>query len=152
MEKKLLLSLILIFALPITACSSDIPNDVQEIEVRAHISDVKTYGDTRVINDKDKVQKVRNILNDANWEKKVTDMERLADFRFSFAFVDQEIEAKAVTYELWISPTLDKVEIAKGEREYTQLNKKNSALLFENLTGRKLSQLQVDREESSVPQ
>ena len=68
-------------------------------------------------------------------------MARPADYRFGFRFKNPDIEAKAVLYELWISPNKDKVELViDAESKYAQLDKNKSALLFEILTGEKLSE------------
>jgi hypothetical protein len=37
--------------------------------------------------------------------------------------------------------TLETVEIMKGQSEYTHLNEEDSAILYEMLTGKKLSEL-----------
>jgi hypothetical protein len=85
---------------------------------------------------------VKDIINDIDWENVKVDMARPADYRFKFQFKNPEIEAKAVSYELWISPNKDKVELViNAESKYIQLDKKRSAELFEILTGGKLSDL-----------
>ncbi|WP_212972510.1 hypothetical protein [Bacillus sp. J14TS2] len=60
------------------------------------------------------------------------EMEHLPDYRFSFHYKNPNIEAKAVLYEFWISPNKDKVEpVIDAESKYAQLDKNESALLFE---------------------
>ena len=66
-----------------------------------------------------------------------------ADYRFVFQYKNPNIEAKAVLYELWISPNKDKVELVidADERKYVRLDNNKSAELFEILTDGKLSNL-----------
>lgn len=125
----------------ITGCSSGIENEEQSIEVQKRIGDENKYEDFKEITDNKKVQKVKSILDKADWENAKVDMVRPADYRFGFQFKNPEIEAKAVLYEIWISPNIDKVEVVKGDNEYVQLNEENSTVLFEILTGERLFDL-----------
>jgi hypothetical protein len=142
-KRKLLLPLFILFTMLATGCSNDVSNEEQNIEVRERIyPDTNEYRNLNEISNNEQVRQVRDILNDAKWEEKVVDMARLADFRFTFQFKDPNIEAKPVIHELWISPTLETVEIIKGQSEYTHLNEKDSAILYEVLTGEKLAELE----------
>ncbi|MGD6968753.1 hypothetical protein ACQCVP_20245 [Rossellomorea vietnamensis] len=142
-KRKLLLALFILFTMLATGCSNDVSNEEQNIEVRERIyPDTNEYRNLNEISNNEQVRQVRDILNDAQWEEKVVDMARLADFRFTFQFKDPNIEAKPIIHELWISPTLETVEIIKGQSEYTHLNEKDSAILYEVLTGEKLSELE----------
>ncbi|MCA1054269.1 hypothetical protein LCM10_04655 [Rossellomorea aquimaris] len=141
--KILLFSLFILHTMFATGCSNDVSNVEQYIEVREHIyPDTNEYKNMNEISNNKQVRQVREILNEAEWEEKVVDMPRFADFRFTFQFKDSDIEAKSVLYQLWISPSLKTVEIVKGQSEYTHLNEKNSAILYEGLTGEKLSELE----------
>jgi hypothetical protein len=69
-------------------------------------------------------------------------MVRRSDYRFAFQFKNPNIEAKAVLYELWISPNSEQLELVIDiESKYVQLNKNKSSELFEILTGKKLSDI-----------
>ena len=106
------------------------------------VGDENKYEDFKEITDHEQVQKVKEILNDIDWENGVVNMARPADYRFIFQFKNPEIEAKAVLYELWISPNKDKVELViDAESKYVQLDTGKSAELFEILTGGKLSDI-----------
>ena len=61
-------------------------------------------------------------------------------YRFSFQFKNPKIEAKAVLYQMWISPNKDKVEVMMGDNQYAQLTIENAATLFEIITGETLSE------------
>jgi len=125
----------------ITGCSSGIENEEQNIEVQKRIGDENKYEDFKEISDNKQVQKVKGILDSADWKNAKVDMARPADYRFGFQFKNPNIEAKAVLYEIWISPNKDKVEVVKGDNDYVQLNEENSTVLYEILTGEKLSDL-----------
>ncbi|MGM8215627.1 hypothetical protein ACLIA0_08620 [Bacillaceae bacterium W0354] len=131
--------MILIF---VVGCSNVIETEEQYIEVQKRIGDENKYEDFKEITDNEQVQKVKDILNDINWEIAKVDMAHPADYRFIFQFKNPELETKAMLYELWISPNKDKVELViDAESKYIQLNASKSTELFEILTGGKLSEL-----------
>lgn len=139
---KYLFAFIGIISIFIVGCSNVINTEEQYVEVQKRIGDENKYEDFREITDNEQVQKVKDILNDIDWENAKVDMAQPADYRFIFQFENPEIEAKAVSYELWISPNKDKVELViDAESKYIQLDKSKSAELFEILTGGKLSDL-----------
>ncbi|EMI9087925.1 hypothetical protein [Bacillus sp. AW] len=113
----------------ITGCSNILGNEEQRIEVEKHIGD-NEYEDLKVVTDNDEVLQVKKILNDTNFENKKVEMSRPGDYRFIFQFKNPKIEAKAVLYQIWISPNKDKVEIKAGDNQYAQLEGKHAATLF----------------------
>lgn len=120
----------------VTACVNGIESQEQKIEVQKRHGENK-YEDYKEITDKEQIQNVKIIFEKANWENAKVNMVRRADYRFLFQYKNPEIEAKAVLYELWISPNKDKVEVVKGDNEYVLLSEGDSAVLFEILTGEK---------------
>ncbi|MEL3971686.1 hypothetical protein AAEO50_05270 [Rossellomorea oryzaecorticis] len=141
--RKLLFYLFILFTILVTGCSNELSNEEQNIEVRERSDyDPNKYRNLKEISNNEQVRQVRDILNDAKWEEKIVNMTRLADYRFTFHFKNPDIEAKPVIYELWISPDLDTVEVIRGQREYTQISEQNSEILYETLTGNKLSELE----------
>lgn len=130
----LVFSVICLFV--VTSCSNNIGNHNQTIEVQKHAGD-NHYEDLKVITDKNKVLQVKKILNDTNFENKKVEMSRSADYQFVFQFKNPKIEAKAVLYQMWISPNKDKVEIMAGDNQYAQLAEKDAATLFQIITGEK---------------
>lgn len=117
----------------ITGCS----NQEQNIDVQKRTGDENNYEDFKIITNNEQVQRVRKIIDNINWETAKVQMVRPADYRFAFQFTN---EAKAVLYELWISPNKDKVELLiDAGNKYVQLDRNTSAELFEVLTGEKLS-------------
>jgi hypothetical protein len=131
-----------ILSILIAGCANPIGNEEQNIVVQKHISEENKYEDFKEISDSKQVQQVIEIINDIQWESAKVDRGRPADYRFIFQFKNPNIEAKAVLYELWISPNKDKVELVIGvESKYAQLEKNKSAELFEIITGEKLSEL-----------
>lgn len=136
---KYLITLIVIISTSITSCSNLKGNEEQNIIVQKRIVDVNNYEDFKVITINEKVQKVREILDNINWEHTKVDMVYPADYRFIFQFKNPEINGKAVLYEFWISPDKDKVELAvSAESKFVQLDKNSSAELYKILIGGKL--------------
>ncbi|WP_102349047.1 hypothetical protein [Bacillus sp. Marseille-P3661] len=139
---RYLIAFIGIISIFVAGCSNAIENAEQNIEVQKRIVDDFKYKDTKEITNNEQVQKAKEILDEIDWENAKVNMVRPADYRFVFQFENPELEAKAVLYELWISPNKDKVEIViDTQSKYIQLNKIKSAQLFEILTGGKLSDL-----------
>jgi hypothetical protein len=138
---KYFITFIVIISTFITGCSNQIENEDQNIIVKRRIADTNHYEEFKVVKNNEKVQQVREILDKADWAHAKVDMANIADYRFIFEFKNPEIQgqAKAVLYELWISPNKDQVELAINvSSEYVQLDKKSSAEIFKILTGRKL--------------
>ncbi|MEH7622280.1 hypothetical protein V7426_18805 [Bacillus thuringiensis] len=133
----LVFSVICLFV--VTSCSNNIGNHDQTIEVQKHAGD-NHYEDLKVITDKNKVLQVKKILNDTNFENKKVEMSRSADYQFVFQFKNLKIEAKAVVYQMWISPNKDKVEIKAEDNQYAQLAEKDTAAFMKIVTGEKLAE------------
>ncbi|MBE7127682.1 hypothetical protein [Bacillus mycoides] len=121
----------------VTGCSNRLGNEDQRIEVQKHVGDDK-YEDFKIVTDNNQVLQVKKILNDIHFENKKVEMSRSADYHFVFQFKNPKIEAKAVLYQIWISPNKDKVEVMAGDNRYAQLEGKNAATLFQIVTGEKL--------------
>lgn len=127
------IALIGIISMSIAGCS----NQEQSVEVQKRIGDENNYEDFKIITNHQQVQKIREIIDNIDWETAKVQMVRPADYRFAFQYKN---EAKAVLYELWISPKKDRVElIIDAGNKYVQLDKNTSAELFETLTGKNLS-------------
>lgn len=124
----------------LVGCSNDIQNTEQSIVVEKLIGDENNnnYEELREITDNEQVQKVREILKEANWINAKAERVNSPDYRFAFRFTNTNIEAKAVLYELWITPNKDKVELM-GANQYVRLDEDKSAELFEIITGEKLA-------------
>ncbi|MEK7015914.1 hypothetical protein [Bacillus sp. FSL R9-9410] len=120
----------------VTGCSNILGNEDQRIEVQKRVGD--DYEDLNVVTDNNQVLQVKKILNAIHFENQKAEMSRSADYHFVFQFKDPKIEAKAVLYQIWISPNKDKIEIMSGDNRYAQLEGKNAATLFEIVTGEKL--------------
>ncbi|MED2791240.1 hypothetical protein P4256_05805 [Bacillus wiedmannii] len=128
---------IAICILIITGCSNIVGNEDQRIQVQKHIGD-NEYKDFKMATDNNEVLQVKKILNDTTFENKKVEMSRPADYHFIFQFKNPKIEAKAVLYQIWISPNKDKIEIIAGDSWYVQLEGKHAATLFQIVTGEKL--------------
>nr|WP_262177798.1 hypothetical protein [Saccharococcus sp. Marseille-Q5394] len=122
----------------LVGCSNEIQNTEQSIVVEKRIGDENNYEDFREVTDNEQVQKLLEILQDANWINAKAERVNPPDYRFAFRFKNPNIEAKAVLYELSITPNKDKVELIGGN-QYVRLDKNKSAELFEIVTGEKLT-------------
>lgn len=138
--RKLVLVFVAICIFIVTGCSNILGNEDQRIEVQKHVGDDK-YEDFKIVTDNNPVLQVKKILNDTNFENKKVEMSRSADYRFIFQFENPKIEVKAVSYQIWISPNKDRVEIMAGDNRYAQLEGKNAATLFWIVTGEKLAKV-----------
>ncbi|MBH0345796.1 hypothetical protein ABB03_04350 [Bacillus thuringiensis] len=135
-DRNLSVVFIAIVIFIVTGCSNIIGNEDQTIKVQKHVDN--KYEDLKVVTDNKQVRQVKKILNDAHFENKKVEMSRPADYHFIFQFKNPKIEAKAVLYQIWISPNKDKIEIIAGNSQYVQLEGKNAATLFQIVTGEKL--------------
>ena len=122
----------------LVGCSNDIENMEQSIIVEKRIGDENNYGDLREVTDNEQVQKLKEILKDANWINAKAKMASPPDYRFSFRYKNPEIEGQAVVYQLWITPNKENVELI-GVNEYVKLDISMSAELFEIVAGEKLA-------------
>jgi hypothetical protein len=124
-----------IISLFTAGCFDGMKNEEQYIEVKKRVGDENQYEAFKKITTDNQVQKVKDILKDSDWENAKVSMVRPPDYRFVFRFKNPEIKAKAVLYELWISPNKEQVELViDAESKYVQLDKKKSAKLIEILT------------------
>ncbi|OJE42812.1 hypothetical protein BAQ49_11605 [Bacillus proteolyticus] len=136
--RNLIVVFIAICIFIVTGCSNILGNEDQRIEVQKRIGD--DYEDLNVVTDKNQVLQVKKILNEIHFENKKVEMSRSADYHFVFQFKNPKIEAKAVLYQIWISPNKDKVEVMAGDNRYAQLEGKNAVTLFLIVTGEKLAE------------
>jgi hypothetical protein len=124
----------------LVSCSKDIENEEQILKVQQYMGNENNA--FIEIHTKERVQQVKDIVANIDWENAQVSMVRPPDYRFGFQYKNPNIEAKTVLYELWISPDKDKVELViDAESKYAQLDKKNSAILYELITEEKLSDL-----------
>nr|WP_140421265.1 hypothetical protein [Bacillus cereus] len=135
-DRNLSVVFIAIVIFIVTGCSNIIGNEDQTIKVQKHVDN--KYEDLKVVTDNKQVRQVKKILNDAHFENKKVEMSRPADYHFIFQFKNPKIEAKAVLYQIRISPNKDKIEIIAGNSQYVQLEGENAATLFQIVTGEKL--------------
>ena len=137
--KKMYILTAVISLVFIMGCS-DSSNDEaleKDTQVEQHIDDKSNYESTIDITDDKQAEQIKSILNDIKWEN--LQVEMVSPPHYNFKLVT---ETEVVSYNLWISPNKNKIEITipyKGK--YAQADEKTSAELFELLTGNKLSDL-----------
>jgi len=136
---KFLFAIVAFSLLLLIGCSKGIEDEEQRIEVQKRSGN--EYEKFKVVEDAKKVERVKQILTRINWQNAEVSMSRPSDYQFFFQFKNPAILAKAVLYSVWISPNNEQVEIVKGDSQYAQLTREDSARLFELLTGDNLTGL-----------
>lgn len=105
----------------------------QYIKVEKRIGDQNSFEDFKTISNHEQVEKVREILKEAEWEKAKVEREGPPEYQFMFIPKESTIEAKAVLYQVWIRNNI--LNIDSGDNHNTQLDDENSKLLFDILIG-----------------
>ncbi|WHY85734.1 hypothetical protein QNH39_24530 [Neobacillus novalis] len=81
------------------------------------------------ISDTETINKVLSVLRNADWENAKVSISRPPDFKINNL------------YDIWISPQNNRLEVViEGENKYVKLSKKGSQVLYEIITGEKLSE------------
>lgn len=133
---KFMVVLFGIVAICLIGCS----NEEQYIQVQKRIGEENNYEDFKKITASKKVKKVKKILNDIEWQNAQVNMIHPPDYKFAFQYKAPNVEAKAVLYNLWISPNKNKIELViDAESKYVQLDTETSAELFQILVGELVS-------------
>jgi len=120
----------------VAGCSKEIVNEEQKIKVDIWVEGKGDYEYFNEITNSDEVQKFQEIVFNIEWENASEQLERPADYKFIFQFINPNIEAKAVTYKLWINPNNDLVEIGMEDKASLKLNKEKSITLIKILTNK----------------
>ncbi|WP_332634879.1 hypothetical protein [Halalkalibacter flavus] len=122
--EKLLFLLLSYLLLTVTACSDEtkidvtpvVENEEMKIVVQKRIEYQNDYENFREITQKEQVQKVKEIINDAIWENVEVEMAEPPHYKFRFRNPNPE---EAGLYDVWISPKNDKLEIVSRNKGYT---------------------------------
>ncbi|QSX07256.1 hypothetical protein JYG23_07910 [Sedimentibacter sp. zth1] len=139
---KVFIALTVFCLVLIVGCSNKLINEGNKIIVEKRVSEANEYEPFNEINDKEKVQNVKDILDKIKWKNIDVDMVRPADYIFYFKDSNEISEAKGLTYNLWKSPNKDKIEISIDfESKYIQLDKEKSEELFQIIVGKSLSEI-----------
>ena len=140
MKKVVLLMIVMVFI--VSACSSNrLIDNFNEVVVKEHVGESDVYKEARRIQDDKTIQKIRDEIKGIEWEEGVqVTMVRLPDYKFHLIEADAESEAVGHAYDLWVSPSGNKIElIFENESKYVQLDRERSAELFHSLIGEKLN-------------
>lgn len=105
----------------------------QKIEVEK-INEEGNYEDFKEITSSKNVKKAKKILRNADWEKSKVNMGRPPDYQFIFQFINPSINAKALSYSVWINPNNNTLEVVQGDQQYVHLDEKDASILFDVLT------------------
>ena len=134
MKKGFLLLLISVFIITIFGCSNQVKNanvipDVKTLEILKN-DGTDNYKQLKKISDTETINKVLSVLRNADWENAKVSMSRPPDFKINNL------------YDIWISPEKNRLEVViEGESKYVILSKKDSQVLYEIITGEKLSEI-----------
>lgn len=127
-----------IFLIFIAGCSKDINNKGNRIIVQKRVGENK-YVQFKEINDVKKVLKIKNMLDNVDWENAQVSMVYPPNYKFHYENRNEQNKLNGLIYSLWISPGKNTVELViEGESKYGQLNKSKSVELFETITGERL--------------
>jgi hypothetical protein len=138
---KVFIVFTVVFFVLMVGCSNGIKNEGNKIVVEKRIGETDKYEYYNEIKNSKEVEKVKDILNSISWENAEVDMAYPPQYKFYFENTNEEKKSNEITYELWISPNKDKIElIIDSESKYIQLNKEKSVELFKMITGRKLNE------------
>lgn len=116
----------------LTACLKPVFSGDQYILIEKRVGEEEKYEEFKKVTAQRKVEKVRAIIQNARWEKAEVERERPPDYLFFFQFKDSDVEAKAILYELWVSPAGDHIELVRNN-EHAQLDQGVSAEMMEIL-------------------
>jgi len=121
--------------------------DILEIESTGDIiidiydaNDKDKYEPFRMLNDSDRFEDVKGVLDNAEWETAEVSMSRAGDFRFETIDNREKEKRVSTTYYLWVSSGGKKVELVdEGRALYVQLSDSESEKLYKLLMGKNLS-------------
>ena len=121
--------ILLVLLLIVSGCSEIIKG--QYITVQK-VLDEDHYESFNEVTNRKQVRKVRELLDDANWEVLKEDMKGTADYQFQFPFKNGGHD-KIMSYYLWISEDRKTVEVTTDSRDYTNFSEEDSGKLLEIL-------------------
>lgn len=101
----------------------------EKLLIEKRVGTENQYENSKEITDKDKIEKVLNILQKANWESAKIEMDQSPELKINNKYL------------IWLSPQKDMLEvIIQGENKYTKLSKKDSEAIYEIITDEKLGE------------
>ena len=106
----------------------------QKITVQKRTGEEDIFEEFREVTKRKQVTNAINIVKNAKWENAKVEMERFADYQFQFPSKINS-ENKIASYQLWISPDGEYLEIVTHSDKYAKLSKDDSADLYEILLG-----------------
>ena len=102
----------------------------QRIEVHKLVLNENIYEEYKNVTKQNDVNEVRRIIKDTTWESSTSKPSRPADYIFVFQYVNPKLEAKAISYQLWIEDK-NRVEIYRDTDEHTLLSKEDSTIILD---------------------
>lgn len=132
------ISLFLVFAVRcVNENKSEENKIVVEKRVEKRVGEADKYERYNEIKGNKELKRVKNILDNIKWENAEVSMTSPPHYKFHFEGINGN--ANGTVYELWISPSKDKVELVlDSASKYAELNKQVSRELFRIITGKEL--------------
>lgn len=134
---RLFICIIGVVLLLAAGCSNDLQHAEESLVVEKRIGNENNYKEFRENVNTKQVQRIKEIVKNADWIQEETEIVSYPDYKFSFRFTNPNVEAKAVLYQLWITPDKKNVEIT-SDNGYGKMDEVLSVELFELITGETL--------------
>lgn len=135
---------VVVMLLLIMGCENEGNQDThlykRAIHVEKQVGDSGNYEQIRKVQEGKEVKRLKDALDQSEWQKEKIQMNRPPNYQFIFAFKNTQITDDPVQYKVWITPDHRQLEVVSGDSAYTKLPIEQSATVFEVLTGEKLEQ------------
>lgn len=109
----------------------------QKITVQKRMGEENSFEDFKEITQRKQVEIAIHIIKNADWVNAKVEMSRYADYQFQFPSKGSS-ENKIASYQLWVTPNGENLEIVTDSYKHVKLTKQDSASLYEILTGEEL--------------
>lgn len=101
--------------------------EVEKLVIEKRIGTENQYEQVKEITDKEKIDKVLELLDKADWENAKFKKSLSPDFKINN------------NYFIWITPQRNMLEVGiQGQNKHTKLSEKNTKILYEIITDEKL--------------
>lgn len=132
--KKIILFISLLSVLFVTSgCSNEVMG--QKITVQKRIGEENIFEDFKEVTQKNKVEEAIDTVKNADWENDKVELAGYADYQFQFLSKNDDTDDKIASYLLWISSNGENLELLSDSDKYVKLTNRDSADLYEILTG-----------------
>lgn len=114
-------------------CANKAETNVPELIVQKHVDVGEGFEPFREVRESEKVETVKELIGDVNWQQGNPSWVRPPDYQFYF---DGEKEK----YYVWLTPKKDQLEIeVRDQPKFTKLTPDKSEILYEIMAGKQLT-------------